>query len=593
MGADAWFTLAVLAVLVVLLTWDRISPSIVMLGGLIVLFVGGVIDQEAALSGFANAAPITVAALYVLAGAVQATGALQGPTERILGTGVGGSERVGLARILFPAAAASAFINNTPLVATLAPRVDAWARRAGRSPSRYLMPLSYATVLGGVITVLGTSTNLVISGLLSASGQEPLGLFEIAAVGAPVALVGVVVLVVSAPRLLPARVAPSESFAEGAREFTVEMEVPAGSALAHQSVREAGLRNLQGVYLVEIERDGHFIAPVSPDEPLAEGDRLTFAGNAGRVVDLQQMKGLRAAAQPHFAATGRVEGRAFFEAVVSGGSPLADATLKEVGFRGRYGAAVVAVHRAGERIKGKLGEVPLRPGDVLLIVADHGFYRRWRDQDDFLVVSPLDGAAPLRREKARLVELAALALVVVAGVGLLDITKTALVVALALVVLRVLRPDEARRSIDLDIVVLIAASFGVGAAVASSGLASDAASLLLGGLERFGDVGVLAGILIGTMVATELLSNNAAAALMFPIGMATAAQSGLDPRPLAIAILIGASCSFLTPIGYQTNTMVLGMGGYRFSDFARVGAPLTLVTIVVALVMIPLAYGLR
>lgn len=593
MGADGWFTLAVLLVLIVVLALDRFSPAVVMLGAVATLYVGGVIDERAAFSGFSNAAPITVAALYVLAGAAEATGAMQGLTDRAFGRGRPRGTRRQLARMLFPTMGASGIIANTPLVGMLAPRADAWARRQGQSPSLYLMPISYAAVFGGVITVIGTSTNLTVSGLLSASDQEPLGVFEITAVGLPIALVGVSVLVLLAPRLLPNRVAPSEDLTGGGKEFMVEMELPPGSPLAGRSVVEANLRNLQGVFLVEIEREGRAIAPVPPGEVLRENDRLIFAGNGGRILDLQAMGGLRPAAEPHFAATGSPTGRRFFEVVVGNDSPLDGASLKEAGFRGRYGAAVFAIHRAGERLSGKLGELRLRAGDLLLVVADREFDRRWRDSGDFLVVSPLDGTVPLRRNKARIVELAALGLVVVAGAGLLDLTKTALVVALGLVAFRVIRADEARRSIDLDIIVLIAASFGLGAAVGQSGLALEIADLFLAAFGGLGDVGILAGVLVATMIATELLSNNAAAVLMFPIAMATAAQAGLEPRALAIAILIGASLSFITPIGYQTNTMVFGMGGYRFGDFARLGAPLTLITIVMSLLLIPIFFGLR
>ena len=264
MGADGWFTLAVLLALVALLAWDRFSPSVVMLCGLAAVYVGGVVDEADAFSGFSNPAPITVAALYVLAGASERTGALQSLTERAFGRGTR-HERRQLARMLFPTAAASGFVANTPLVSMLAPRADAWARRVGHSPSRYLMPISFAAVFGGVITVIGTSTNLVVSGLLSDAGQEPLGVFEITVVGLPLAVVGVTMIVLLAPRLLPSRVAPSEDLAAGTREFIVEMEVPPGSALAGRSVIDAGLRNLQGVFLVEIERDGRAIAPVRPD----------------------------------------------------------------------------------------------------------------------------------------------------------------------------------------------------------------------------------------------------------------------------------------------------------------------------------------
>jgi di/tricarboxylate transporter len=231
-------------------------------------------------------------------------------------------------------------------------------------------------------------------------------------------------------------------------------------------------------------------------------------------------------------------------------------------------------------------------GDLLLVLADPEFRERWQDTHDFLVVSPLDGGVPVRREHAVAVELTLLAMVVAAGTGLLDLLEASLLAAGVLVAGRVVSLAEARRAINFDVILMIATSFGLGAAMAESGLAAEIGKLLVRSSESAGDVGVLAAVLLGTMILTELLSNNAAAVLMFPIAMASAADAGLDPRPLAIAILIGASCSFLTPIGYQTNLLVYGMGGYRFLDFTRVGAPLTLLTIAVSLVAIPIAFPL-
>jgi di/tricarboxylate transporter len=255
---------------------------------------------------------------------------------------------------------------------------------------------------------------------------------------------------------------------------------------------------------------------------------------------------------------------------------------------------VLAVHRASQRVEGKIGEVRLRPGDVLLLVADPGFAERYRDHHDFLVVSAVEGGAPLRRDKTRLVEAAVLFLVITSATGLLSLMEASLITASALVLLRVLSPTEARNAINLDIIVIMAASISIGTAVADSGLATEIGQLVVdNGQDLLGDLGILAAILLATMVMTELLSNNAAAALMLPIGLASASSAGLDPRPFAIAVLIGASCSFLTPIGYQTNTMVYGMGGYRFADFSRLGAPLTLLTFVVSLALIPVAFPLN
>jgi di/tricarboxylate transporter len=595
MSADAWFTLVVVIVTIVLLVSERIQPSVVMVSAVIVLLVADVIPADAAFAGFSNEAPIIVAALYVLAGATETTGALSGVTERVLGTrraDPGTGERRDLTRVVLPGTLASGFIANTPLVSMIAPRLVAWCRRTGRSPSRFLMPFSYAAVFGGVITVIGTSTNVTVSGLLKEAGRAPLELFEITPVGLPVAVVGVIGLILLTPLLLPRRESPGDADAGGERAYTVEMLVPTGSSLVGRTVAHAGLRNLDGVYLVEIERRGATIAPVAPDEALRAGDQLTFAGNVSRVLDLQRISGLVSAEHRHFSlAASRGESRTF-EVVVAEGSPLVGSTLKEVDFRARYGAAVMAIHRAGARLESKLGDVRLRPGDLLLVLADADFGRRWQGRDDFLLVSAVEGGVPPRRNRARAVEAITLGLILVSGLGLLDLLKTSLLAALACLAIGAITPGEARRAINFDIIVLIAASFGLGAAMQASGLAAEVGRLLVDGFQPLGDVGILAGVLLATMVLTELLSNNAAAVLMFPIALATAGDAGLNFRPFAIAILIGASCSFLTPIGYQTNLLVFGMGGYRFRDFTRLGAPLTLLTIVVSLAVIPIAFPL-
>ena len=353
MPLDAWITLAVVVVTVGVLAAELVAPSVAVLGGVAALLVLGVIDVEQGFAGFSNPAPLTVAALYVVAAAVRKTGVLERIVGAVLSSGErAGGERSGLARILTPVAGSSAFLNNTPIVAMVAPAVVSWCRRTGQSPSRYLLPISFATILRGTLTLVGTSTNLVVSGLLREAGEEPLGLFEIGKVGLPVAIAGIALLVVVTPVLLPRRRAPSESLDMDAREFTVEMIVAGDAPPAGQTVSDAGLRNLQGVYLVEIERDGHRIAPVGPDEELSAGDRLVFAGNVDRILDLQSRPGLVSAEEPHFAVVGSTIHRRLFEAVVAGAGALDGATLKDVGFRSRFGAAVLAVHRAGERMPG-------------------------------------------------------------------------------------------------------------------------------------------------------------------------------------------------------------------------------------------------
>ncbi|MGH7443493.1 MAG: SLC13 family permease, partial [Longimicrobiales bacterium] len=505
--------------------------------------------------------------------------------------GNGHGTRRSLARLLAPVAASSAFLNNTPIVAMLAPQVARWAEKRDRAASLYLMPLSFATILGGTITLIGTSTNLVVSGLMEESGFAPIGMFELTPIGLPLTVAGLIAIVLLAPLVLPDRRTARQEFVENPREFMCQARVTEGGPLDGMSVEAARLRNLEGVFLAEIEREGEIIAPVAPSTVLHGGDRLTFAGRVTMMRDLQMTRGLEPDGRKHALRLGGPQ-HTFFEAVVSGASPLEGHTLKDVDFRSRYQAAVVAIHRAGASVNEKLGTVKLKEGDTLLLLSDYGFANRWRDRHDFLLVSHLGGAPPPGSRKAVLVGLVTFATVIVAGLGLLPILHAALLAAVVLVLARVLSPSEARSAIELDVLVVIAASFGLGAAIAQSGLAAAIGAVIVGGFDGFGPVGLLFAVTLATLALTELITNNAAAVLVFPIALATASQLGLDPRPFAIAITIAASASFLTPIGYQTNTMVYGLGGYRFTDYSRLGLPLTVLVIAVILVIVPLVWPL-
>ncbi|MGV0646400.1 SLC13 family permease [Mycolicibacterium sp. XJ2546] len=590
MTVDGWITLAVVVVAIVVLVLDRFNPTLIMGGAVLALFLAGVIDQGQVLDGFANESLAVVAALYVLAGAADATGAFEGVTSRLLGNGAQSRPHRELMRVCAPSAAVSAFITNTPLVAMLAPRVVRWCRRTGRSPSRYLMPLSYAIILGGSMTMIGTSTNLFVNDLIDKAGLGRMSVFSIFGVGLPLAIGGVVLLVLLGPYLLRERHTPTDSLAESEREFTVEMTIPAHSTLAGATVAEAGLRNLDGVFLVEIERAKKVLAAIGPNLPLAAGDRLVFVGNLARVLDLHRMAGLVSAEARHFDDLARNPQRQFVEAVISAGSPLVGSSLKASGFRRRYASAVVAVHRSSEQLKGKLGEVRLRAGDVLLVLAGPDFAQRYRQHRDFAVVAPLNWDRPLRGEHARVVEVCIAALLVVAGTGLMSLLQVSLLVAFGLVVARIVTVEDARRSIDANVLLLMATSFGIGIAVQDSGLASTMAQLVMSAAGSLGPYGLLVAVLAATMLVTEVVSNTAAAALMFPIAIAIAEQAGLNALPFAVVIIFGASLSFLTPIGYQTNTMVWAMGGYRYTDFARLGAPLTLLVLIATPALVPVFF---
>ena len=582
MSVDGWITLAVLAAMVFGLVRGLVSPPTGVLGATAILYVLGVTTASEAFSGFANTAPITVAGLYVIAGAVEKTGALQPVVSRLLAEPK--AVRLDLARLVIPSAMGSSFLANTPIVAMLTPAVTRWADEKGRSASTFLIPLSYATIFGGAVTAIGTSTNLVASGLLEESGRGALGLFELAKIGLPLAVLGIVMIVVLAPIVLPERRRPRK--AEAGRSFTVRMMVEEAGEVDGVSVTEAGLRELSGVYLVEIERPGRTIAPVPPTQTLRGGDTLVFAGSVDNIVDLQGIAGLTAAESDALDELNADRDVAFFEVVVGPSSPLAGRTPAAVGFRQRYGGAILAVHRSGEQLAGRLGSLRLQTGDTLLVVAEKGFRTRWRDSGEFLLVSRLDAEMPLPSRKS-LWALASIALVVVLPLlGLLSVTRSTILAAILLVGAGVLRPREARDAVDVNVVLMIGGAFGLGQAVSSSGLADRISDALLGSIGSAGTFGAVVGVVLTTMVLTELITNAAAVALVFPIAIDIAERSGLDPRLMVMGAAVAGSASFLTPVGYQTNTMVYGPGGYRFTDYLRLGVPLSLLSIVVVSAMV-------
>ena len=587
MTGDAWLTLGIVCALVIILVRDLLPPSAAMAGAMVAVMAADIVEPTTALSGFSNPAPMTIAALFVLARAVERTGMLR-PVVRGL---LGGTphDRRALTQILAPTTVASGFLNNTPIVAMLVPQIEQWCDANRRSPSRYLMPLSFAAILGGLLTLIGTATNVVVSGQLQAAGHEPLGFFEITRVGAPIVLVGLAIIVVGAPRILPARRSPRSDAAEHFREFTVEMLVEAQGPIDGKTVTEAGLRDLSGVFLISLDRAGEHLSPVPPTTVLRGADRLRFVGKASDIVDLQELAGIRSAELDQMASLD-TRRPGLFEAVIGGTSPLVGTTLKEAGFRGTYQAVVLAIHRAGQRIDAKLGEVTLRVGDTLLLQSDPRFPHRWGDRGDFLLISGGNETTVGRPRHRAIVAVVALAIVGLGSTGAVPLVTAAMVGAMVLVAARVLTPGQARDAVDLDVVITIAAAFGVAEAVSASGLADRVAMVLVDGFAWAGPRGVLLGVVLTTVALTELITNNAAALLVFPIALSSAAAAGAGAHGVAVAVAVAASASFLTPIGYQTNTMVYGPGGYRFTDYARLGAPLTLAVAVVLVVLVPILW---
>ncbi len=590
LDVQGWYTLGVLTLMFVALFKEYVGADFVVFGCLVGLWIGQVITTEEALSGFHNPMTITIGMLFIVSAAMRETGALTMITRRLLAQE---ARPAALPRLLYPTAALSSFMNNTPIVAMLTPAVRSWAARQGKPPSKFLIPLSYAAILGGTCTLIGTSTNLAVSGMITDAGMEPFGMFELSPVGIPATIIGLTFMALVGHRLLPARQTPDMMSGASDREYSVVLEVEEECGLIGQTVKEAGLRQLNGLFLAEILRGNRRIVPVRPTNRIRAGDRLVLFGVVETVVDLRNTAGLRAVGEEDQAQeiTAAPVERNLFEVVVSGNSPLVGKNLRDAGFRRRYDAAVIAIHRGGQRLNQKLGDVELRPGDTLMVEASPGFRRTWANSTHFYLVSQVEESERPRFALANFAAFVLIAMVVLITTGTLPIAQATAGAAVLLVWFRCIRPSEARRSINLSVLLIIASAFGIAAAVTNSGLAEALGGALVDIVGNAKPWVALAAIYIATAIATEALSNAAAAALIVPIALATAEQLGRDPRPFAVAVAVAASMSFVTPVGYQTNLLVYGPGGYKFSDFARVGFPMAIIAFVVSMVVIPAHWG--
>jgi di/tricarboxylate transporter len=583
-------------VFVVLLTRRSVPTDLVFLAGLVGVTILNVISPEDALRGFANPAVITIGSLYVVAAGLRSTGALDLIGHRLLGTAR--TEKAALLRLTAPVVAFSALINNTPIVAMTVPTVIDWCRRVGVSPSRLLMPVSYLAILGGACTLIGTSTNLVVNSLLvEMAPNAGMHFFEIGYVGLPCAVVGIIYILVIGRRLLPNRMDLVESLGEQRRDYLVEMLVRDDCRLIGLSVEQAGLRNLPGLFLIEIDRAGEVITPVTPRDTIEAGDQLIFTGVVSTIVDLEKIPGLVPAADSTYETDpASIRRRHLTEVVLSNTSPLIGTTVKKAKFRQLYNAAVVAVHRNGVRVTNKIGNIRLEPGDTLLLQTGQEFVNNFRHSRDFYLISGVDEAQPRRHDKVWIAFglLAMLVVLLLAGTilsqeGVLPQGMTAIIavmVAGLMVGARCLSAAQARRSLELQVLITIGAALGLGHALDTSGAVNNIAQLIIDTTANNPFL-LLAVIYVLTLVMTEMITNTAVVALMFPLAIKVATLSAHSPRPFVMAIALAASSSFITPFGYQTNLMVMGPGGYRPRDYLKTGLPLTILVMATALLVIP------
>lgn len=588
MSWHAGLAIAVVLATLTSLVFTRLATHLVMLTAMTVLVLFGVIDASSALAGFANPGLITVAAMFVIAAGVHASGGIDLLVNHVLGRPR--SVAAAILRIGVPVSLLSGFLNNTPVVATMIPALKRWAGQIKQPVSKLYIPLSYAAIMGGTLTMIGTSTNLVVNGQYQqVTGGPGFGLFDITLVGIPVLIAGMLLMWWKFPKWLPQN--DIEHVFANKREFTLEVSVSANGPLVGKSIKAAGLRALERVFLVEIGRGSNIISAVSPNMELRGGDRLVFAGETDAVSDLLHINGLEPSVTDATPIIDRNDpDRRLVEVVVSQHCSAVGEAIRDAKFRERYGAVVLAVARNGQRVQGNLSNIILTAGDTLLLEARSAFVSRQRYNRDFLLVNDLEDEPP-RYGRAYLAWTILLAVVLTAATGMLSMFEAGLAGAIAMVMTGCCSVSQAEKSLDLPVLLTIAASFALGEALKQTGVAEALAQLLVGwGRGEPWLLLVLTYLMV--VLLTEVITNNAAALLALPIVLHTTKLLEVASEPYVIAIMIAASASFITPLGYQTNLMVYGPGGYRFADFIKVGLPMSLLVGSVAVVTIGLLYGL-
>ena len=587
-------TLTVILGIIGVLLLEIFPSSIVLAGGLLMLLITGVVSPTEALSGLSNQGMITIAILFIVAAGVLNTGALTPTVHYLLRRKKRKGPKMLLVKMMVPVSALSAFLNNTPIVAIFTPIVKKLTERYDFSPSKFLIPLSYAAIFGGMCTLIGTSTNLVVHGMMLDTGDRGLSMFELAKIGVPCTILGWLYLLLVGQKLLPERKDILERVRDDAKQYSIAMRVAQSSPIIGQTVQDAGLRNLKNIYLIEIERGQTRFGPVSHNEKIKEGDILYFVGITKGIADLDNIPGLVPAAHEMFEKDLASDSSHLVEAVVSESSPVLGKTVKESNFREKYQAGVVAIHRGGEKIEAKVGDVRLKSGDVLLLYARSTFLKNWKYSRDFYLVSTITKRDPKAYHKAPLAAAIMAFMVILATFGnVLDGGKISMfyaasIAAALMIITKCVSINGAKDALNMNVLVTIACALGISKAMHNSGSADMIAGAMVNFAKDFGPIGVLAAIYLLTNIFAEIITHAAAAAIVFPIAYAASFQLGVDPRPFFIAIAIAASASFSTPIGYQTNLIVQGAGGYKFRDYLKVGLPLNILFLILSILIIPL-----
>ncbi|EPS3421648.1 SLC13 family permease [Vibrio fluvialis] len=565
--------LAILLGIVTCLLVTRIKPSFIFAGAAFVAFMSGMMDVNALASNFTNTSLLTLVLLILASSALEKTRLVSWVSRNIsegnLGTVV--------AKLGLSTAFLSSFTNNTAVVVSL---IGAIKRNQQHAPSKLLIPLSYTAIFGGTLTLIGTSTNLIINSFVEDAGLASLNFFAPSMIGLAV-LVGGVIILIPLSYLLP-------SYDEQNQDdlpYFLEAIVEPGSPLVGHSIAENNLRALRKLFLAEVIRDGESVPSVGPDFVLQARDRLLFCGDVESVSTLQEIQGLTLFGQHH------LNGQNFVEVVVSSSASFCNKTLKSSRFRDRFDAVVVAIRRGHERLEGGLGNITLTAGDTLVLVPGKRFdAQRRANSREFVLINDLDSSAKLDTSKSTLVLVGFAAVIGASLLGFVPIIKGLLAYLLLLFVFGIVQISELRRRFPVDIVVIVGSALSIAQLMISSGLSECMGQMFIQAFNGWGVFGALVATYLVTLVLTELITNNAAAALAFPIGYSMAVGYGVDPMPFIMAVLFGASASFISPYGYQTNLLVYSVGNYKLSDYVRVGIPISLVYSTLVLTLIPVFF---
>ncbi len=578
--------MGVIALLFIFLYKEVFKPTVTFLIAILILLITGILAPRDVLEGFSNQSLASIVLLILITAGIRSNFNIQGFLDIMFGRVK--TYKIFLASMMAKVAILSSFVNNTPVVVLMTPYVFEWGKKHKVSPSKLLIPLSYATIIGGMITIIGTSTTLVLNGFLIKNNIASIDPIDLLIIGSAVTVTGITFLILTSSKLLPDKKDLLETFENQKREYLIEKRLSKDSQLIGQRVKEGGLRNLTGVYLVEIVRGQQVISPVNPSEIIERNDILIFAGNTEKIVDLTLSNlGIELPSKLTPTGKGKIQ---VVEGVISANSSLIGKTIKESNFRDRYDAAVVAIHRNGEKLSGKIGWVRIKAGDVLLMYVGDDFQKRVDIFKDLYIISgERQEIQPNKNNNKKLLPLAGvvLALLVTQIFGLF---VSLLIIFSIMIFMKLITLQNVKRDLDINLVVILVLSLALGQAMVKTGSGALIAHEVVNLLQPYGNIALLIGLAVITTILTSFITNVGAIAIAFPLALATIQDLNVDGAPFYLAIAFAASAAFMTPIGYQTNLIVYGPGGYSFKDFLKVGIPMTIVYLTVALTAIIVLY---